>query len=240
MRLAVQLYTLRDLLENDLPRTLSAIRDIGYECVETAGLYGRTPEEFREELDRAGLTAVSCHVGISEVESHLDHEIRTAQELGAGWLVVPWLGAEDYAGGWDKVAQRLERIAERALASGMQFAYHNHDFEFVNEGFATLWDTATETLEAEIDLYWVHVAGHDPSQWLRALAGRVPLAHFKDGKDGAFTPVGEGTLPWAEIVESAKLAGVQYAIVELDECPRDPLECIDSSFQFLRDSGVMP
>lgn len=238
MRLAVQLYTLRDLLEDDLTRTLSAVREIGYECVETAGLHGRTPEEFRSELDQAGLTAVSCHVGLTEVETHLDHEVRTATELGAQWLVVPWLAADDYSAGWDKVAGRLERVADLALASGMQFAYHNHDFEFANDGFTTLWDTAAETLEAELDLYWVQVAGHDPSQWLRALAGRVPLAHFKDGKNGAFTPVGEGTLPWAEIIESAKLAGVQYAIVELDECPRDPLACIEASFEFLRDSGV--
>lgn len=238
MRAAVQLYTLRDLLEENLTGTLAAVKSMGYEYVETAGLYGRTPEEFRSELDHAGLKAIASHVGLSDLESHLEHEARVALAVGAAWLVVPWIAEADYEQGWDKFAQRLSTLGERCLAAGVRLAYHNHEFEFANQGYALLWDNASEVVEAELDLYWVHRSGNDPSRWLRNLAGRVPLAHFKDGKAGKFTPVGEGELPWPDIIESARLAGVEYAIVELDTCPRDPLECVRSSLQFLNKLGV--
>jgi sugar phosphate isomerase/epimerase len=244
MRLGVQLYTLRDLMDADLPGTLAKVAGIGYRFVETAGLHGRSPGEYRLELDRARLTAVACHVGLPEVEGGLADSISMAATLGAHWLVVPWVPQGAYSGGWDAFGKRLGRVAENVIKSGLRFAYHNHAFEFELEdgttGYERLWASAPETVEAELDVYWADHAGNDPADWLRRLAGRVPLAHFKDGKDGRFTAVGEGTLDWGEIVKAANTAGVEYAIVELDECPRDGIDCVADSFKFLRGVGVGP
>jgi len=242
MHLGVQLFTLRDVMDKDLAGTLRKVGEAGYRYVETAGLHGRTPEEFRRELDAAGLQAVACHVGLPEVEERLDENARIAEVLGVEWLVVPWIPKEAYEGGWAKFGERLGVVAKNVIAKGLKFGYHNHAFEFEPEngvpGYELLWQGAPETVEAEIDVYWAQHAGHDPANWLRRLAGRVPLAHFKDGRDGTMTPVGEGDLDWPGIIAAAKLAGVQYAIVELDECPRDPVECVVASYNYLNGLGV--
>lgn len=242
MRLAVQLFTLRDLMEKDLPGTLAKVFDAGFMAVETAGTYGLSASGFRDELTKAGLKAVACHVGLSDIEDNLAETVQDAKSLGAEWLVVPWVPKEAYAKGWADFGSRLGRAAERVIAKGMKLAYHNHAFEFEPEdgvpGFEVLWNNTPETVEAEVDLYWAHYAGHDPSEWLRKLAGRVPLAHFKDGVGDKHMPAGEGDMDWASIIPAAKTAGVEWAIVELDECPRDPIECVATSFNYLRGLGV--
>ena len=182
MQIGVQLYTLREPLAVDLPGTFRQIREAGYVFVETAGLYGLTPENYRSELDKAGLKAVASHVGLGDVEDRLDETAKMAKTLGANWLVVPSIDREVYVDGWSKVGERLGKDAENVIKMGLKFAYHNHDFEFEQEdgvsGFARLWDAAPETVEVELDVYWAEHAGHDSAQWLRNLAGRVPLAHF--------------------------------------------------------------
>ncbi|MBS1714107.1 MAG: sugar phosphate isomerase/epimerase [Armatimonadetes bacterium] len=242
MKLAVQLYTLRESLAKDLDGTLKRTSDSGYEHVETAGTCGLSPKEFRKRLDSVGLRAVSCHVGLDDVEGGLSESEDMAKTLGAEWLVVPWISEAEYAGGWDRFGERLGSVAETVLSRGLKFAYHNHDFEFREQngrpGFETLWESAPETVEAELDVYWAHRAGRDPAEVLRALSGRVPLVHFKDGRDGAFTPVGEGSLEWEPIVAAARTAGVEWAIVELDESPSDPVDCVAASYLYLTGLGV--
>ena len=242
MRLAVQLYTLRDPLAADLDGTLKRTSDSGFEFVETAGTCGLSPREFAARLDSAGLRAVAAHVGLDAVEGGLSETEDMAKSLGAEWLVVPWIGEDVYVEGWGPFGERLGRIAENVLARGLRFAYHNHDFEFRIQdgrpGYEALWEAAPETVEAELDVYWARHAGHDPAEWLRKLAGRVPLVHFKDGRDGRFTPVGEGELEWDPIVVAARTAGVEWAIVELDESPSDPIDCVAASYLFLTGMGV--
>ncbi|MBS1724358.1 MAG: sugar phosphate isomerase/epimerase [Armatimonadetes bacterium] len=242
MRLAVQLFTLRDLLAEDVNKTLAGVSYSGFNFVETAGTCGLSVQEFASALEDNGLEAVATHVGLDAVEQNLDETAEEAMALGAEWIVVPWVPRDAYADGWAAFAERLGTASERVLAKGLQLAYHNHDFEFVEEngtpGYEILWDSAPETLEAELDVFWAHAAGHDPADWLRRLAGRVPLVHFKDGKGEQHVPVGEGDLDFVEIVKAARTVGVEWAIVELDHCPRDPLECVAASFDYLRSLGV--
>lgn len=237
MKLAVQLFTLRDLLEQDLVGTLEKVSYSGYHYVETAGFYGRTAKEFRQLLEDCGLEAIACHVGLGDVENDLAATAKSALDLGASWLVVPWIGKADYESGWAQFGKRLGEISESVIQNGLKFAYHNHDFEFADEngepGFQILWNSAPETVEVELDVYWAEFAGFNPESVLRNLAGRVPLVHFKDGKGGKHTPVGQGDLDWDGIIKACKTIGSEYAIVELDDCPKDPIECIAESYDFL-------
>lgn len=60
MPVALQLYSVRDALESDFEGTLRQVKDMGYEGVEFAGLYGRTPEAVRKLLEEIGMEAVSA------------------------------------------------------------------------------------------------------------------------------------------------------------------------------------
>src|SRR3954462_14389905 len=91
MKLAVQLYTLRSKLADDVPGTLQALAQAGAEEVELAGLYDRTAEAMRTLLDAAGLTAASAHAPLERLESEPEAVLEEARTLGVGTVIVPWV-----------------------------------------------------------------------------------------------------------------------------------------------------
>jgi sugar phosphate isomerase/epimerase len=242
MKVAVQLYTVRDQLAGDLPGTLARLAEAGLRHVELAGLLGRSPGEFGRALESAGLAPIAAHVGLREVRDRLEETASVYKGLGCRWLVVPWAPPEEFNDGGARLAQELSSVGKLVRELGMRLAYHNHSFEFADHhgapAFRTFWGEAATTLEAELDLYWCHHAGQDPAEWLARLKGRTPLAHFKDGHGGVFHPVGQGDLDWDVIIPAAKSAGVEWAIIELDASPKDPIDCVIESYAFLVEKGI--
>ena len=52
---AVQVYSVRDDAERDFKGTMQKIKDMGYDGVELAGLYGMKPAEVKAILEEVGL-----------------------------------------------------------------------------------------------------------------------------------------------------------------------------------------
>ena len=183
MRLAVQLYTLRDALQADLETTLAALADAGGKDVELAGFYGRTPTEMRAALDAAGLTAISGHVALDAFESGAERVVAAARTLGTGTVVVPSVPAPATAAEADATVERIRAAHRVATEAGLGFAYHNHDFEFrpLDDG-SDLWSrlVAAEPHRTSRTSAGSMVAGRDPVAVLGELEGRCPLVHAKD------------------------------------------------------------
>jgi sugar phosphate isomerase/epimerase len=238
--IAAQLYTVRDLMAKDVQGTLRAVAALGYDGVEFAGLYNTPVAELRALLDELGLKVCSSHVPLAELENNLDQAIANYRALGCGIIVVPWLDPSlraDYAG----LAARLGPIAERVHAAGMRLAYHNHDFELREEhgttGLAQLRAAVPpELMGFELDCGWVHKAGQNPLALARELAGRLPLLHIKDvDANGNWIEVGSGVVGYGPVIDAAPSLGVEWLIVELDVCPRPPLESLGISLNWLRE-----
>ncbi|GMA59778.1 sugar phosphate isomerase/epimerase [Alicyclobacillus fastidiosus] len=242
--IAVQLYTLRELLEQDFAGTLRKVAGAGYQAVELHTYGGLTPQALRSLLDELGFQAVSAHVALARIENELDVVIEEAKTIGFGYIVCPWLPPErrqtkeDFEALTAVLAQASKKVAE----AGLVLAYHNHDFEFERfDGMFVLdllyANTDPSLVQAELDLYWIHRAGQDPVEYVNKYAGRLDLLHMKDASkdDGSFAEVGQGVLDWEKIIPSAKDAGVKWYIVEQDVCKGDPLESIQTSLAFLKD-----
>lgn len=245
MKLSVQLYTVRDQASADLPATLKTLKDSGLNYVELAGLHGRSASEWKALLDDLGLKVSGSHIGLDQFESRLDELFEENRVLENKYLVIPWIGAADYAGGWAEVADRFAAIGEKVNAAGFVLAYHNHDFEFKNEGkpgLDVLYESASpEALQAQIDAYWVLRGGQDPAAYVRKLKGRVPLVHLKDGTgsgDVKFLPAGEGDIDYVALLAACDEAGVEFGSIELDVSPIPPLEAVAKSVTFLRGKGI--
>ena len=213
--IAVQLWTLRAQLAEDVEGTLARLAATGVEAVELAGLWGKTEPEFRRALDDVGLRAVSAHVRLGE---EID-----AEALGVQHVVVPWVEtpASD---------AEADALVERIVASGR--AYHNHDFEFAP---VDLWGRIVASgIELEPDVGWLRVAGLDPVTVLRELHGRCPLIHAKDvrrdGDGWLDVPAGDGELDWTAIKAAAPEATL---IIELDNPSEDPFADIARSLETL-------
>jgi sugar phosphate isomerase/epimerase len=243
MRLAVQLYTLRHALEEDLEATLAALAEAGAEDVELAGFYDRTPEQMRAALDAAGLKAISGHVPLDAFESSAEGVVAAARTVGTETVVVPWVAAPSTAAEADALVERIRSAHRVATEAGLGFAYHNHDFEFrALEDGSDLWSRIVAAeLPHEPDVGWLMVAGRDPVAVLGELEGRCPLVHAKDVRrkaDGTWEDViaGDGDVDWAAIARAAQSAGASHLVVELDNPSEHPVDDVTLSLAALRDA----
>jgi sugar phosphate isomerase/epimerase len=243
MRLAVQLYTLRHALQEDLEATLAALAEAGAEEVELAGFYDRTPADMRAALDAAGLKAISGHVPLDAFESSAEGVVAAARTVGTETVVVPWLAAPATGAEADAAVERIKAAHRVATDAGLGFAYHNHDFEFrtLDDG-TDLWTRIVgEGLPHEPDVGWLMVAGRDPVAVLGELAGRCPLVHAKDVRrkaDGTWEDViaGDGDIDWPAIARAAQQAGASHLVVELDNPSEHPIDDVTLSLAALRDA----
>lgn len=244
MKIGVQLYTLRSLMEDDLWGTMAKLADAGFKNVELAGLYDKPVQEWAEKLGSLGLQVSSSHTGITEVEGDISPVIELTKTLGYSTLVCPWVPAEAYAGGWTALGKRLDLAGQKLAEHGIQYGYHNHSFEMVKVGLQTGLEqlfaaSSGANVIAEVDTYWIHHGGGDPAAYIQNLSGRIPLVHFKDmSEEGHFTEVGAGVLDWDDIIDSCRIAGVEHAIIENDSPRIDPLESVCRSREFLLSKGL--
>lgn len=187
--IGVQVYSVRDDAERDFKGTMKALKEMGYDGVELAGLYGMEPRKVREILDEVGIPAISAHVPIVELKADPEGVLRTYREvIGCQYVAFPYLPAEMRYGtpAFADTMATLKQICEAAKKAGVTMLYHNHDFEFtrMEDGryfFDYLYETIpADLLQTEIDTCWVNVAGEDPAACIRKYAGRCPLVHLKD------------------------------------------------------------
>jgi sugar phosphate isomerase/epimerase len=241
-RIGVQLYTVRAELRRDFDGTLARVAAIGYREVEFAGYMGRTPRQVREALDRYSLTAPATHLGIEAFERDWPATLEAAQAIGHRYLVVPWVAEQDRRtlDGWRRVGERFTRAAEAARAAGLEFLYHNHDFEFTPlEGripFDVLLEsTDRDLVRYEMDLFWIAKGGQDPLAYFARWPGRFPCVHVKDmDAEGRMVDVGRGRLDFAAMFARSEQAGIRHYFVEHDE-PGAPFDSIRSSYGYLRE-----
>ncbi|MBE5762555.1 MAG: sugar phosphate isomerase/epimerase [Clostridiales bacterium] len=186
--IALQVYSVRDNAEKDFLGTLSAVKEMGYDGVEFAGLYGLSVNEIKAALAVTGLTAISAHVPYAELIEDMEGTVKKYVEIGCKFIAIPYMVEELRPGtpAYPETLENFRKIGEVCKANGVKLLYHNHDFEFVKleDGRYALdamyEDIPADLLETELDTCWVKVAGEDPVEYIKKYAGRAPIVHLKD------------------------------------------------------------
>ena len=240
-RIGVQLYTVRSLMEQDVAGTLEQVAAVGYDEVEFAGYFDHSPAEIRSLLDQFGLAAPAVHVGIDRLRSELGAVLEEAQTIGHRYIVCPWLDEDERSiDQYKEHAAFFNEVGAACKEAGIQFAYHNHDFEYeVIDGqvpYDVLLDeTEADLVQMELDLYWINKAGHDPMAYFERDPGRYTLCHVKDMAAGeTMVPVGQGAIDFGAIFAQSEQAGLAHYFVEHDH-PDDPMASITTSYTHLKD-----
>jgi sugar phosphate isomerase/epimerase len=226
-------------MARDAARTLENLATIGYKEVELAGLYGKSVGEMRRLLDRNRLAAPSGHIGTAELRGDWERTLADAATLGHRYITCAWIDEADRTPyGYRKIAELFNRSAQAARKAGLQFCYHNHDFEFERMGETVpydllLADCDPDLVKMEMDIFWLVKGGRDPIEYFKWHPGRFPLVHVKDmDASGKMVDVGKGVIGFRGIFEHAAQAGIQHYFVEHDE-PKDPIATAHASYDYL-------
>jgi sugar phosphate isomerase/epimerase len=241
--IGLQLYTVRRALQADFEGTIAKVAGIGYDEVEFAGYFDRPPREIRRILDEHGLRAPAAHVSRSALVERMDETLEAARAIGHRYLIISWIDEAERStlDDWKRLAQDFNRIGERCRAAGFQFAFHNHDFEFVPIRGRVPYDlllaeTDPALVQLEIDLYWMTRGGRDPLDYFARYPGRTPLVHVKDSAGPPLhrmVDVGRGVIDFARIFARSRQAGTRHYFVEHDQ-PADAFASIRASYRYLR------
>ncbi len=248
--LGLQLYSLRAELTKDVPGTLAKVREMGFRDVEMGGTYGLTPQQFRAELDKAGLRAVSLGASFDSLRDNLDTVIQNAKTFGVQYVMCGWISHQrPFSEAAARQAIRVfNRAGEKLKAAGITFAYHIHGYEFHPHGNGTLFDLMAAELKPEfvsfeLDVFWAFHGGQDPVALMRKYPRRFPLMHLKDmrkGEKGNLTgnapddwsvALGAGQIDFPAVLREAKKIGVKWYFVE--EESHTPLENIPAGLRYL-------
>ena len=264
----IQLYAVRDELTKDTPATLKALHNIGFREVEYFSPGKYSVAEYHGLIADAGLTCPSAHLPFAGA-TDLAPIFASANTLGAHFAVssvfidlfpngrpksmdhldtLPPLGLDAFK----KMAAHMNEVGKQAKAAGLQYAYHNHNFEFEkmpdgSYGYDVLLnETDHDLVKFEIDCGWMTVAGASPVAYFKRHPGRFRMLHVKDFRPikptidliGPGRPtgveLGHGFIDYKPIFAAAKTAGIVHIFAE-QEAPyvRGELESAKVSYDFL-------
>lgn len=245
---ALELYSVRELFQKDVPGVLKAVSKMGYAGVEFYGPYADWKPDYAKEvrkmIDDLNLKCFSTHTGNKYFQpAEMDRVIELNKILGSKYIVMSSAGRPTKLDDWKKVAEQLNAMAAKLKPMKMSSGYHNHQVEFQPlEGTRPIELIAKETTKdvvLQLDVGTVVEVGGDPVAWINQNPKRLKSIHLKDFKKGMATPregyrvlLGEGSAPWKEIAEAAvKKGGVEVFIVEQEGSAHPPLETVEKCLQ---------
>ena len=252
MKVGLQVYSIRDVAEKDFEGAMKAVKEMGYDGVELAGMYGIPATEIRQILDNVGLECISAHVSYGDLMSDIEGTVAAYNTVGAKFIALPYMNPEHRptAPDFDKVLENIKKISDECKKYGIALLYHNHDFEFEKMPDGTyaldyLYKTAgLDVIKPEFDTCWVRVAGEDPVEYIKTYAGNCPVVHLKDfvgsksenmyaligidkeasvTEEFRFRPVGYGVQDFPSIIKASVECGAGWVIVELENSYETPV-----------------
>lgn len=258
--IGIQIYSVKDILEQDLRGVLQQLADMGYKEIESypgsqGHYYGMEPEAFSEMLNELGLTLVSSHFGSGSYThnadswyqatmlSRFDELVENAAKTGQKYLTCSWMdqSLRNTPEDLKKTADLFNQVGEKCKQAGMTFAYHNHSFEFDKVGDHVLYDfmlenTDPDLVKYEMDIYWLVAAGKDPLAYFEKYPDRFPLGHVKDmdkQDNQKNSVIGKGAIDYPTILKSAREAGMKHFLVEQESFVQPSIEAMKENIDYL-------
>ena len=184
-KIGLQLYSVKDYMEKDVEATLKAVSEMGYECIEFAGYFGKTAEEMKALCQKYNLIPISAHHVHRPILEDLEGMTDYLKEVGVKYCAVPALHSEDMTTEYDKLIADFKRISEVMAQKDIKLMFHNHTIEFFNkQGDEVFIHKFFEDLKGycgpEFDLCWVHYAGADPIEYIEKYKADEEIVHLMD------------------------------------------------------------
>lgn len=253
-QIAVAIYNFRDhcRTESDLATTLKRLRDIGYSALQMWDAGDVPTEVIAGLLEENEIYCCSTHDSQADYSDNFERTVQKQRQYGCALSILASPGRDrNYfsAEGTMALAAELNQIGRRLKEQGIGFGYHNHHREFARFTDKTMLEelvdnTDPETVTFEVDLHWVQRGGGSPVKWIKKVAGRMPVVHFKDFSivegQPVFSEIGEGNLDWEGILAACQETKVRWYVIEQDQpIPgRSIFESARISYENMVDMGL--
>jgi len=248
MKIAAQLYNCRDYAKTpeDIKATLMRAKAIGFDVIQISGFGPCDPDLLAGWVREMGLEVCLTHVPYPRLadSTELKKVIAEHKKLGC-----PLVGLGSRPGdvfpntyeGWTRFIKKAKEITAQIKGEGLNFSYHNHDFEYQRWNGVTAMDRVIEEVPDmyfTLDTFWVQAGGASPLKYIKKLEGRIKVIHFKDfrivNRTRQFAEIGQGNLDWDEIIALCKSTGITCAAIEQDgDWLEDPFESLAMSRKYL-------
>jgi sugar phosphate isomerase/epimerase len=238
----LQLYSVREQCQKDLPGTLAAVKKIGYPAVEFAGYYDRSAKDLRKLLDDNGLVACGTHTPYESVQGDkLKETVEFNRTIGNKFLIVPWMNEAKSKQEWLDRAKLFNEIADKVKPDGMWVGYHAHQHDFNQIEGVTAWDVFFGNTKAEVimqlDTSNCCEGGADPVAVLKKYPGRARSIHIKAFGGGPDAVIGEDKVDWKAVFAFCEGKGKTQVYVLEHESGKDPLDAVKRSYEALKKMG---
>ncbi|MBU1142831.1 MAG: sugar phosphate isomerase/epimerase [Firmicutes bacterium] len=257
MKIALQLYSLRELIktEEDVIATLTQVKKIGYQAVQLSGI-GRFTEEKVELFSRVckdlGLEIMATHVDFNQLKDEFEDVVRFQKALGATYLgigAMPDQFDRKNLNHYQDFIFEMNKLSKKLLTHQIKLVYHNHAYEFAKYGSfipmnIIIQNISKNSLTLEPDLYWLQFAGVNPTEFIRRYRDFIEIIHIKDmrvkqlDKWSAvpqFASIGDGNMGYPSIIEVIQELDFPWVIIEQDDFyGADPFVEIANSLKFVK------
>lgn len=220
IKVALQLYSVRENMKEDMDATLKAVKEMGYDYVEFAGYFEKSAEEVKALLDKHSLKCISVHQTYDVFLAEPEKNVQFLKTIGAEFCAVPWMASGNLKGEkFEKTVEDMKKVSALLRENGIKFRYHNHDFEFVEEDGKVLIDKLFEgvgrdNIGPEFDTGWVTYAGYNPVEYIEKYKELCQIVHLKDFNCKRLK------------------AGPNYALIDKDGKEIKPVSAEDNAFVF--------
>ncbi len=249
----IQLWSVRDDLAKDPKGVLKQLSTYGYKQIESfegsKGMFwGMTNTEFKSYMDELGMKIIASHCDINK---DFEKKAAEASAIGMKYLICPWKGPQKELDAFKKFADEFNQKGEICKKNGIRFAYHNHDYSFINMNGemgqdVMMKNTDPNLVDFELDMYWVVAGGQDIEAWLNKYPKRFRLCHVKDRKKGATATekdasvvVGTGSIDYARILKTARKQGMEYYIIEQEKWEgTSPMQAAQGNADYMKTLSV--
>lgn len=203
LKIGLQLYSVRNALDQDPDATLKEVSRLGYKYIEAANHraatddgfgFGVPVDEMAKILDDTGLQIVGSHINplvLERMDAILTYHSKIGnKQVGCDIEFFPYMDM-DYL---KERCEYMNKIGEKCKEYGMRYYYHNHFQEFQKFGDTTVYDfimqnTDPELVFIEMDTYWIRRGGYDPIDYINKYKDRIVLIHQKDFPPYAPQPI---------------------------------------------------
>ena len=265
-QLGVQAHCLRSEIAADLDRTLATVAELGIAALEMMffpgcngnwwGDFGSaadlSPQVIAARIRGAGLECPSVMVTEKDLSAEqFATTIEWVHGLGCPRLVLTSfaVGAARTREDWHRAFTRVDTLADRVGAAGLEFILHTQPDLWTPDGDGCGIDELQRWLHRrprrlEFDPTGAIVYGRDPVAFARQYAGALYALHLRDGSTPPAPvfylpaePLGTGAVGWPELLQAAQL---DWYILEMELTDRTQvLAAIKTSLNHLRSRGLI-